>query len=173
MLYSRFFFSVTVTSSQSGADLQEASVEIGDVDDFGNEASLLESADEEFVPSDDCESDDSDNSECQNYEETGNVDLKSGNFFLCDLLKIIDLVKFCPSCGNPVEDIKTTTRGSMLILLLNCLKNCGVKWCSQDMWKNSKIPMGNVMLTCATFPNNKVTFRNVPFHPNRFPRNVP
>lgn len=117
-----------------------------------NDANQSIPSDEEFVPSDYSEMDsfESDD-ENQNYDKTDeNCDAPKSNLYLCDLKKILELVKFCPRCGNAIENMEANQQGSMLLLHLKCIKNCGVKWCSQDTWQNSKIPTGNVVITCAT-----------------------
>lgn len=96
-----------------------------------NDANQSIPSDEEFVPSDYSEMDsfESDD-ENQNYDKTDeNCDAPKSNLYLCDLKKILELVKFCPRCGNAIENMEANQQGSMLLLHLKCIKNCGVKWC--------------------------------------------
>ena len=93
---------------------------------------------------------DSDSSSDTSDDDEALIDLEGDMFYMCELSKLLELIKFCPRCGQPVKGITGKSVGSMLILSIMCKSECNFQWSSQTFFKDTKMPKGNINFVAST-----------------------
>ena len=114
--------------------------------------SVNDSLDEDYA---DSGSDINDEEEENIEKEDEAIDMEKVDetkFALVNIGKLLQLFKFCSSCGSPVlqQLVKCRIVGSLINVSYECLSRCSVTWSAQDLIPKTKIPSGNLALTAGT-----------------------
>ena len=119
-------------------------------DDVSSDDDSDDSDDSDYVPveeSSDSSSTCSDECDMENFngsDETGN---QEPDKYLVFDEQLNALFKFCSSCGSPVVEKSSFTRGTMLAVRWVCQANCSGTWYSQPTER--AMPLGNLLVAGA------------------------